>query len=180
MYKPHRNSKVIIVIVPGRNELFHADILHGVIDSATAHGFHVVSYRDLPTVANALEFIDMLKTLHVQGIISAVYLDKELLWMLADSFPVVQCCEYSDDKISYVSFDDWTGTKNAIKSICISLGKRKHQPPQHQPAPPLSPGSPGGFHGRDGRREDHRSGKLDRQPDAGGIRDGGLGGRSSC
>lgn len=123
MYKPHRNSKVIIVIVPGRNELFHADILHGVIDSATAHGFHVVSYRDLPTVANALEFIDMLKTLHVQGIISAVYLDKELLWMLADSFPVVQCCEYSDDKISYVSFDDWTGTKNAIEHL-LSLGKR--------------------------------------------------------
>lgn len=122
-YKCHRNSKIIIVIVPRRNELFHSAILHGITDSANAHGFHVIIYRDLPIPADSLEFIDMLKTLHVQGIISTVYLDKEFLWLLADNFPIVQCCEYSDDKISYVSFDDWTGAKSAAEHF-LSLGKR--------------------------------------------------------
>lgn len=123
VYRSHRSSKVILTIVPPSNALFHADVLHGITDSANAHGYHVVTYRGIPTLNNALDLIDMIKTIHVHGVISLVSLEKELIWMIADSIPIVQCCEYSDDKISYVSFDDRAGARMAVEHFLAS-GKR--------------------------------------------------------
>ena len=119
-----QESNILLVLIPSRNEIFHQDIIRGIGDSAKAHNYHVVTYIGAPTENTLSEFIVMVQTMRVRGIISTIYIDKEVLQKLAKEIPVVQCCEYSDSSCSYVSVDDRTAARTATEYI-LSTGHRK-------------------------------------------------------
>ncbi len=118
------NSDIILILIPNQNILFHFDITRGICDSAKAHGVHAVTYIGTPTPATLSEYISLIHTLQIQGIIAISNLESDILEQLLGMVPVIQCCEYSDENHSYVSIDDRSAARNATEYI-LSTGHRK-------------------------------------------------------
>ena len=117
-------SNVVLILIPNQNILFHFDIMRGICDSAKARGMQAVTYIGTPSISTLPEYIALIQTLRVQGIIAISNMESDILEQLIDLVPVIQCCEYSDENHSYVSIDDRSAARNATEYI-ISTGHKR-------------------------------------------------------
>ena len=119
-------SEKILVLLPTMSNPFYSKVIEGIESKCNS-----LNYGTLLACINAnnnqeKKYIELLTTKQVDGIISFFStLDVEHINKLAESFPLVHCCEYLEDTIApYVCIDDEKAGYDAV-SYLISIGHEK-------------------------------------------------------
>lgn len=121
----HKDSNILLVVVPNYDNPFFTEIIKGATDSAKSHGYQILIYENCLRQGSLSELLDLIEATGIKGIISLSYTSPENLKELLNLVPVVHCCEYSESApSSYVSVDDRSAARNATEYI-ISTGHRK-------------------------------------------------------
>ena len=101
-------SKKLLAIIPDISNSFYTEIIRGVNDVSDALGYDLListSYFSEKAERKALE---LLSTKQIDGVISFMsLLPPEEIDSLAQNFPYIQCCEYTEQiPVTYVAIDN--------------------------------------------------------------------------
>lgn len=119
------DKKVILVNCPQGTNPFYEEIIRGMITSAEAHGYFLVLNYDHIHPGSIGNFINLIKRINASGVILLSCLSEELLILLHDVVPIVQCCEFNADAdFPYVSIDDHSAASQAVNYL-ISAHRNK-------------------------------------------------------
>ncbi len=112
---------LIIMNVPGLDNVFYLKILAGARVSATAHGYQLL-INDAPINSSSIHsFTELLRQVHASGVILLNHVPEEQLNLIHAVCPLVQCCEYNaDSDYPYVSIDDYESAKMATEYLISS------------------------------------------------------------
>ncbi len=120
-----RTSGLIVISIPWFDNSFYSDIIRGAKVAAEANGFDVLIYWSPINNSTIDHFRATLKRSNASGVISMCPLSLELLRLIEDTVPLVQCCEYNSDLgLPYVSVDDYHAAQTATEHL-ISCGRNK-------------------------------------------------------
>ena len=118
-------SNKLLAIIPDISNSFYTEIIRGINDVSDALGYDLListSYFSEKAERKALE---LLSTKQVDGVISFVsLLPPAEIEVLAQSFPYIQCCEYSESiPVTYVAIDNLKAAHEAT-SFFLQRGHR--------------------------------------------------------
>lgn len=118
-------QQVLLINVPAGANPFYEKVIEGAFSSASNHGFQIVlNYAEL-NAATIGDFVGLIKTSQIRGVITLAQLPVEILNAIESIVPVVQCCEFNEDSsLPYVSIDDFKAAENAVRYL-LSAGRRR-------------------------------------------------------
>lgn len=116
---------LIVINIPGIENVFYQDVIKGARVSAKAHGCHLLIHESPLDRSSVHNFCSLLKRVDAAGTIILNYVSGELLEQIQAAAPLVQCCEYNEEAdYPYVSIDDFQAAENATDYL-LSCGCRK-------------------------------------------------------
>ncbi|NJD01942.1 MAG: LacI family transcriptional regulator [Ruminiclostridium sp.] len=119
-------TRRILVLLPNIGNPFYARIVKGIEDIAHKNGYNVMLCNTDSQAEREKIYLELLKCRLADGVIfMAPVLGKEGLTEIGRSFPVVQCCEYTEGaQVSHVSIDNYTAAYKLTKHL-ISTGHKR-------------------------------------------------------
>ena len=119
------NTRTILVVMNDFSNMFLIDVLSGINKAAFQHGYTLLLVATNSIVDREREATKLLNNRQADGaIFLSSRLDDSDLEHIAASFPLVQCCEYSEtSKLPHVSIDNYTAYCEALEFL-IKLGYR--------------------------------------------------------
>lgn len=122
---PVTEQPLIVLNIPGIENVFYQNVIKGARVSAKAHGCHLLIHESRLDRGSIRDFCDLLTRVKAAGTLILNCVSKELLDQIREVAPLVQCCEYNEDAdYPYVSIDDFAAAENATEYL-ISCGCRK-------------------------------------------------------
>lgn len=122
---PVSEQPLIVLNIPGIENVFYQDVIKGARVSAKAHGCHLLIHESPLDRGSIRDFCNLLTRVKAAGTIILNCVSEELLDQIREIVPLVQCCEYNEDAdYPYVSIDDFAAAENATEFL-ISCGCRK-------------------------------------------------------
>lgn len=119
------HQPLIVLNLPGIENVFYQDVVKGVRVSAKAHGCHLLIHESPLTRGSIQDFCNLLTRVQAVGAITLNYVAKSSLDQIHTIAPLVQCCEYnSETDYPYVSIDDFAAAETATNYL-ISCGCNK-------------------------------------------------------
>lgn len=119
------HQPLIVLNIPGIENVFYQDVIRGARVSAKAHGCHLLIHESPLDRGSIRDFCNLLMRVEAAGTIILNYVAEELLDQIRGIVPLVQCCEYNEEAdYPYVSIDDYAAAENATEYL-ISCGCRK-------------------------------------------------------
>ncbi|QBO35959.1 LacI family transcriptional regulator [Periweissella cryptocerci] len=117
-------TKIIMVNIPNISNIFYANIIEGINAAANANNYQVIINQTQLSDDNIQNFLELVKNLHVYGLVTLTALPNYVLNKLLNIIRVVQCNEFNPDvDLPYVSIDDYAAAKNATNQL-IKSGKK--------------------------------------------------------
>ncbi|UFJ40814.1 LacI family DNA-binding transcriptional regulator [Brevibacillus humidisoli] len=119
-------SRMLLVLVPSISNPFYSKIVQGIEDVTRKHHYNILLCTTDTDIEREMIYLDLVKHKLADGVISMdPAADLDHLTGEGRQFPVIQCCEYSENlQIPYVSIDNRTAAYKAVKHL-ITLGHRK-------------------------------------------------------
>lgn len=119
-------TKMVLALMPNVSNPFYARVVKGIEDVAHKNGYNVMLCNTDSDPEREKAYLDLLKNKLADGVIlMASVMGKDELTLLAENYPVVQCCEYIEGAgASYVSIDNFSAAYKAVKHL-INLGHRR-------------------------------------------------------
>lgn len=120
------HSEIVVVVLPNMDNPFYAKIIKGMQASAKSHNLEVMIYPEGSVDAHLHKLTHLLQITNASGLILlSPVLDPEVLQLLNEITPLVQCAEYNEkSSLPYVSVDDFAAAKNAVETL-IGWGRRR-------------------------------------------------------
>ena len=116
---------LILVCVQDLSNSFYADIIKGIRSSVLSKEYEFLLYPNRISESSIQSFLSFALSIHTTGIITLDLIPSALLQKLTGFFPVVQCCEFTDNPYaSSVGINDFTAVQTALEYL-LSMGKRK-------------------------------------------------------
>ncbi|MHB8962560.1 MAG: LacI family DNA-binding transcriptional regulator [Saccharofermentanales bacterium] len=112
----------ILVLIPSISNQFYSKIISAMERTAKSHGYRVLVCMTHNDPSTEREYIDMLTTRVVDGIIFlSSGLSGDEMNLLAGTYPIVQCCEYVEgSKTDTVIIDNEQAAYDAVKYLLTS------------------------------------------------------------
>ena len=102
------HQPLIVLNIPGIENVFYQDVIRGARVSAKAHGCHLLIHESPLDRGSIRDFCNLLMRVEAAGTIILNYVAEELLDQIRGIVPLVQCCEYNEEAdYPYVSIDDY-------------------------------------------------------------------------
>lgn len=118
-------KRVILVNYEQGTNPFYDEVITGIITSANAHGYYIVTNFDSINAASIDNFINLIRKIRASGVITISQVQEDLLQQINDVVPVEQCCEYNPgSRLPYVSIDDYAAAQHAVTHL-IASGRNK-------------------------------------------------------
>ena len=119
-------TRRLLVLLPNIGNPFYARIVKGIEDVAHKNGYNVMLCNTDSDAERERMYLELLKSRLADGVIfMAPVLGKEGLTEIGKSFPVVQCCEYTEGaQVSHVSIDNHAAAYKLTKHL-ISAGHQR-------------------------------------------------------
>ena len=119
-------SKSILVILTNISNLFYMEIVHGISEYANEQGYDILLSETNGVLEKQIECLNKVKNRIADG---AVFLESTIhndaLLSLEKSYPVVQCCTFSEEaSLPYVIIDNKKIGTMAAKAL-IAAGRKK-------------------------------------------------------
>ncbi|MBO8163939.1 MAG: LacI family DNA-binding transcriptional regulator [Brevibacillus sp.] len=119
-------SRMLLILVPSISNPFYSKIVQGIEDVARKHNYNILLCTTDTDIEREKIYFDLVKHKLADGVIS---MDPAVDWddLIGEgrNYPVIQCCEYSENsQIPYVSIDNRMAAYKAVKHL-ITLGHRK-------------------------------------------------------
>ncbi|MDR0567869.1 MAG: LacI family DNA-binding transcriptional regulator [Spirochaetaceae bacterium] len=109
---------VIIFNLPRLGNPFYAGIIAGAETVAVQRGYHLLIHEEHLNDSTIGGFLSMLKKIRAAGLILTNHVPPALLKRIADTVPLVQCCEYDKNfDLPFVSIDDASAAKSAMRFL---------------------------------------------------------------
>jgi DNA-binding LacI/PurR family transcriptional regulator len=124
--KDHRESHLIVVMLPSMESAFYEGIVRGITDSASNHGFLVVLVRTGEMLLSAADLQNTMERIKARAaiLLSPIQPAQDVL-VLANKLSIVQCGAIDiADGISCVAIDE-TAVCKAVTTYLLSQGKRR-------------------------------------------------------
>lgn len=116
---------LIVMNIPGIENIFYQEVIRGARTSAKAHGCHLLLHESPLNRGTLLEFCNLLRRVDAAGVILLNRLPEESLEQIRNIAPIVQCCEFNENaNLPYVTIDDARAAEDATEYL-ISCGKNK-------------------------------------------------------
>ncbi|HEY5563021.1 MAG TPA: LacI family DNA-binding transcriptional regulator [Clostridiaceae bacterium] len=118
-------SRVILALLPNISNPFYASIIQGIEDTAIKDGYNIILCQTHSSLEREKSYFNLLKQKLADGIINMdPIIDNSFLLDISEKYPIVQCCEYSDElNIPYVAIDNKGAAYRAIEHL-ISIGRK--------------------------------------------------------
>lgn len=119
-------SRMILVLVPSISNPFYSKIVQGIEDVASQYKYNILLGTTESIAERGKSYLNILKQKSADGIISMdPVVDLSELAGLDDTYPVIQCCEYSENlEFPYVTIDNLMAAYKAAKHL-ISQGYKR-------------------------------------------------------
>lgn len=119
-------SRMLMVLVPSISNPFYSRIVQGIEDVARKNQYNILLCTTDSDVEREKVYLDMLKHRISDGIISMdPAVDLSYLKGLDKQYPIIQCCEYSEDEaIPYVTINNTLAAYKAVKHL-ITMGHKQ-------------------------------------------------------
>lgn len=119
-------SRLILVLVPTISNPFYSEIIQGIEEVAQKSGYNILLCTTGSDQEREWIYLDLVKQKLADGVISMdPAANQASLISYAQQFPVIQCCEYSEDnEAPYVAIDNRAAAYMAVKHL-ITSGHRK-------------------------------------------------------
>ena len=119
-------TKRVLVLLPNIGNPFYARIVKGIEDVAHKNGYNVMLCNTDLNAEREKIYLELLKSRLADGVIfMAPLLGKEGLTEIGGSFPVVQCCEYTEGaRVSHVSIDNYAAAHKVTRHLTSAGHKR--------------------------------------------------------
>jgi DNA-binding LacI/PurR family transcriptional regulator len=119
-------SRMILTMIPSVSNPFYSKIVQGIEDTARKEGYNILLCNTESDVKREKIYLDLLKHRLADGIITMEpVIDLEILNEVGKRYPMVQCCEYSEEiDIPYVAIDNTVAAYKATKHL-LTIGHRK-------------------------------------------------------
>ncbi len=122
---PARSGGMIIMNIPSLSNPFYSEIVKGAKTSANRHGFDLLVDQDYLGDDGQARLLDLVANTKTAGTIVTDSVPAAFLDQLAQTAPVMQCCEYVEHSAhSYVGVDDFAAAKRAVEAL-IAAGRRR-------------------------------------------------------
>lgn len=121
-----RESRLIVVMLPSMESAFYAEIVRGITDSASSHGFLVVLVRTGETLLSAAALQNTMERINARAaiLLSPIQPADDVLSIVKRTC-IVQCGAIDiTDGISCVAIDE-TAVCKAVTTYLLSQGKRR-------------------------------------------------------
>ena len=116
---------LIVLNIPGIENVFYQEIIRGARVSAKAHGCHLLIHESHLNKGNLLDFCNLLRRVDAAGVILLNRVSEEGLNQIRVIAPLVQCCEYNDHAdYPYVSIDDARAAELATEYLLSNGGSK--------------------------------------------------------
>lgn len=111
---------LIVLNIPGIENVFYQEVIKGARISAKAHGCHLLIHESPLDRGSIPHFFSLLKRVRAAGVILLNRVSEEQLRQIRSIAPLVQCCEYNEEAAGYpyVSIDDFTAAETATGYLC--------------------------------------------------------------
>lgn len=116
---------LIVMNIPGIENVFYQEVIRGARVSAKAHGCHLIIHESHLNKGNMVDFCNLLHRVNAAGVILLNRLSVENLELIRNIAPLVQCCEYNEDaEYPYVSIDDVRAAEAATEYLLANGGHK--------------------------------------------------------
>lgn len=116
---------IILLNIPGVDNVFYLDVIKGARISAKAHGYHLLLHESPLSRGTIQDFCELVVQVEAAGVILLNKVSEESLQKLNALTPLVQCCEYNENAhMPYVSIDDFKAAETAAQYL-LSSGRNK-------------------------------------------------------
>ncbi|MDY4692915.1 MAG: LacI family DNA-binding transcriptional regulator [Blautia sp.] len=116
---------VIVLNIPGIENVFYQEVIRGAQISAKAHGCYLLIHQSPLKRSTLDDFCSLLARVKASGAIILNKIPEDSLDKIKNIVPLVQCCEYNEDAdYPYVSIDDIRAAEMATEYL-ISCGRNK-------------------------------------------------------
>ena len=116
---------LIVLNIPGIENVFYQEIIRGARVSAKAHGCHLLIHESHLNKGSLLDFCNLLRRVDAAGVILLNRVSEEGLNQIRVIAPLVQCCEYNDHAdYPYVSIDDARAAELATEYLLSNGGSK--------------------------------------------------------
>ncbi len=111
---------LIVLNIPGIENVFYQEVIKGARVSAKAHGCHLLINESPLDRGSIRTFCNLLHRVNAAGSILLNRASEEQLKQIRAITPLVQCCEYNEDASGYpyVSIDDFSAAETATGYLC--------------------------------------------------------------
>ena len=117
-------NRFILALLPNISNPFYAAIIKGVEDTAMSQGYNVILCQTDAEPEREKSYLNLLKQKLADGVINLdPILDEEFLIKIGEKYPIIQCCEYRDLDITYVSIDNKAAAYKATNHL-IDIGHK--------------------------------------------------------
>lgn len=118
-------NRFILALLPNISNPFYAAIIKGVEDTAMSQGYNVILCQTDAEPEREKSYLNLLKQKLADGVINLdPILDEDFLMKIGEKYPIIQCCEYSENlDITYVSIDNKAAAYKATNHL-IDIGHK--------------------------------------------------------
>ena len=116
---------IIVLNIPGIENVFYQEVIRGARISAKAHGCHLLIHESSLKRSTLEDFCSLLVRVKAAGTIILNKISEDSLKKIRSIVPLVQCCEYNEDaNYPYVSINDVQAAEMATEYL-LSCGRNK-------------------------------------------------------
>lgn len=123
--KGQTKKPIILLNIPGVDNVFYLDVIKGARISAKAHGYYLLLHESPLSRGTIQDFCELIVQVDAAGVILLNKILEESLQKISALTPVVQCCEYNEHaNVPYVSIDDFKAAESATQYL-LSNGRSR-------------------------------------------------------
>ncbi|UFT98673.1 LacI family DNA-binding transcriptional regulator [Radiobacillus kanasensis] len=119
-------SRLLLVLIPSISNPFYAEIINGIEDTAISLNYNILLCDTDSNPERESIYFNLVKNRMADGVISMdPTVNKERLFELAETYPIVQCSEYDEHgHIPYVTINNEEAAYHAVKHL-IEVGHER-------------------------------------------------------
>jgi DNA-binding LacI/PurR family transcriptional regulator len=119
----YNNTRTLLVVMNDFSNMFLIDVLSGINSAAFQHSYSLLLCATNSSLERERETVKLLNNRQADGVIFlSSCLEDSDHENIAASFPMIQCCEYSEtSKLPHISIDNYTAFCEAMEFL-IKLG----------------------------------------------------------
>lgn len=119
-----RPSNLIVTVVPELGNPFYALVIRGIQTAAARNGYEVLIWQLPPGEPSIEEILEKYRLFNMSGLILMIPTTPATVAEVNRSYPVVQCCEYSNDELPYVTINNYQASRSVVGHL-VSKGRKK-------------------------------------------------------